>query len=41
MRIQLSFNLIIEDKKNLDYQTSNFIPTSSVALPVVKGMSFL
>ena len=36
MKIQLPFNLYIEDKKNLDEQTSNFIPASSVALPVVK-----
>ena len=41
MSIQLLFNLNIEDKKNLDEQSSNFIPASSVALPVVKGKSFL
>ena len=41
MIIQLAFNLNIEDKKNLDEQISNFIPASSVALPVVKGTFFL
>ena len=40
MKIQLPFNLNIEDKKNLDEQTRNFIPASSVALPVVKRNVF-
>ena len=40
MIIQLAFNVNIEDKKNLDEQISNFIPASSVALPVVKRNVF-
>jgi hypothetical protein len=43
MRIQLPFNLNIENKKNLDEQTKfiNFILASSVALPVLTGTSFI
>ena len=43
MRIQLPFNLNIENKKNLDEQTKfiNFILASSVAFPVVTGTSFI
>ena len=43
MRIQLPFNLNIENKKNLDEQTKfiNFILASSVALPVLTETSFI